>query len=210
MTSYFRRAGRTLTISGVLAVRRCITCRSAMMRAYLRRAAYSGDTPSSRCSVRRGRRPRPGGFHDGIHAPRTAGCGGWRLLGTVSGFSGIRIGHKATRDHSRLDGRGQGKPLPGSPRQSRRPRDAQLRNRGGWRLYAGAGYRRTSRNFWAGRRGGRLLSRCQGSGSSARVRCFAIRPNASALPQAYIVASSVALTPTRIGLQRCLSIASGR
>ena len=52
----------------------------------------------SRCSVRRGRRPRPGGVHDGIHASRTAGRVGWRLLGTVSGFSGIRVGHKTTRE----------------------------------------------------------------------------------------------------------------
>jgi len=35
-------------------------------------------------------------------------------------------------------------------------------------------------------------------------RFFAVRPNAGASPQAYIVASSVVLIRTRIGLERCL------
>ena len=78
-----------------------------------------------------------------------AGCFGWRLLGTLSSFPGTGVGHKAAGDHSRLDGLSQGKLLPGSPRQSGRPRDAQLRNRGDWRLYGRGRYGQTSRDFWA-------------------------------------------------------------
>ena len=48
----------------------------------------------------------------------------------------------------------------------------------------------------------RLFSR---RAAPARARCYAIRPNVSALPRACIVASPGALTPTRIGLQRCLA-----